>query len=106
MRAALLSVVAMLALVAVGRAGTASGGQSTAGAAGGPSWSSPVRLGVGSDPHVALDPAGDAVVAWQGPTGVAEVASRRAGSDRWSSPGTLADRGTSPLVALDSAGNA
>jgi hypothetical protein len=78
------------------------------------SWQSPVELarpGVGSGPRVALDPIGNAVVAWSHDIGeprILQASYRRGRSGPWDNPIDVSDerfRAGTQQVGVDSAGN-
>jgi hypothetical protein len=84
-----------------------------------PTWQTSVRIApaagdVGGaysaafSPTVAVDSAGDAVVAWQWSLGtlpLIQTSSRRRGTDTWSGPVTLAEGASTPSIAIDAAGH-
>jgi hypothetical protein len=85
-------------------AGAAPAGFQVAVRPAGGAWGAPERLSeVGSNPEVAVDPAGNAVVVWA-EAGI-RAATRPAGG-AWSAFQTLAEAGTVPDVALEGGGNA
>jgi PASTA domain len=81
-------------------------------------WQAPVNLsapGLGHNPEVALDSAGDAVAVWNdvdllASSWVVRAAARPAATGVWQAPATLSaadqNHSFSPLIALDSAGDA
>jgi hypothetical protein len=77
-------------------------------------WSIPVNLSASGqtawDPHLAVDAAGDAAVAWEHSVAghdLLQVTTRAAGGG-WRAPQTVspAEEGTDPLIALDGRGDA
>jgi hypothetical protein len=77
-----------------------------------PSWTPPAQVAPAPDftPEIAVNAAGDAVVAWQGnfnPSVYGVFASvRDVGSSAWSAPVPLRDYATFPTAYLDARGNA
>jgi hypothetical protein len=70
-----------------------------------PTWTAPVTLVAGSNPRVAVNAAGDAVVGF-GVVSLTKTISRTHGTAHWTEPVTLAEGASPPNVALDEAGDA